>query len=71
MKQQGCGEGSTERMETRISEKERKRTSFDEMRVVSLCEALRISGICDEGNKISRSCREKTMKMSEGKEYGE
>ena len=71
VKQQGCGEGSIERMGTRISEKEKKRTSFDEMRVVSLCEALRISGICDEGNKMSRSCREKTMRMKDSKGWGE
>ena len=48
VKRGGSEQGSTERKETRISQEEKVRTSFYEIKVVSLCEALRISEICDD-----------------------
>ena len=39
----------------------RMRISENEMKVMSLCDSLRVAGINDEGNEISKSCREKDM----------
>ena len=66
-----CEDCPIERKRMRFSEEGKERISFEEIKVVSLCEALRASGICDKRNRMSKACRKKAMELKDKRGYKE